>query len=77
MSGFRCAVFAALCAALAPGAAAQGSADCFPAANSNEARTMAIFAVPLAFSGAGSPGRESDGTLSRGARTELRPECRS
>ena len=76
MSGFRCAVFAALCAALAP-AAAQGSADRFPAANSNEARTMAIFAVPLAFSGAGGPGRESDGTLSRGARTELRPECRS
>ena len=55
MSGFRCAVFAALCAALAPGAAAQGSADCFPAANSNEARTMAIFAVPLAFSGASAP----------------------
>jgi hypothetical protein len=34
-------------------AAAQG--DCFPGPGSNEAKTMAIFAVPLAFSRAGAP----------------------
>jgi hypothetical protein len=34
-------------------AAAQG--DCFPGPNSNEAKTLAIFSVPLAFSPAGAP----------------------
>jgi len=34
-------------------AAAQG--DCFPGSNSNEARTLASFSVPLAFSPAGAP----------------------
>ncbi len=34
-------------------AAAQG--DCFPGKNSNEAKTLAIFSVPLAFSPAGAP----------------------
>jgi hypothetical protein len=34
-------------------AAAQG--DCFPGPSSNEARTLAIFSVPLAFSPAGAP----------------------
>jgi hypothetical protein len=36
-----------------PLAAAQG--DCFPGPESNEAKTMAIFAVPLAFSRGGAP----------------------
>ena len=34
-------------------AAAQG--DCFPGPESNEAKTLAIFAVPLAFSRAAAP----------------------
>lgn len=38
---------------LASPAAAQG--DCFPGAGSNEAKTMAIFAVPLAFSRGSAP----------------------
>lgn len=37
------------------GARAQGTDDCFPGKASNEARTMAIFAVPLAFGAAGAP----------------------
>ena len=55
MSALRCGVLAAVCASMTAGAAAQGTADCFPAKNSNEARTMAIFGVPLAFSRAEAP----------------------
>ncbi len=55
MNVFRCGALAAVCAFATSRAAAQGSADCFPAKNSNEARTMAIFAVPLAFSSAAAP----------------------
>jgi hypothetical protein len=40
---------------VATGAVAQDPNDCFPAKNSNEARTMAVFGVPLAFSRAGAP----------------------
>ncbi|MFN0177718.1 MAG: hypothetical protein ACKVZ0_02890 [Gemmatimonadales bacterium] len=40
-------------ASVATGAAAQG--DCFPAKSSNEAKTFAIFSVPLAFAPAGVP----------------------
>lgn len=51
------------CLALGFGApaAAQGVGDCFPAKNSNEARTMAIFEVPLAFTGAAAPARQTAG----------------
>lgn len=37
------------------GAVAQGADDCFPSRSSNEARTMAIFGVPLAFGAARAP----------------------
>ena len=40
---------------------AQGVDDCFPARNSNEARTMATFEVPLAFSAAAAPTRHPRG----------------
>lgn len=43
-------------------AAAQGGDDCFPAKDSNEANTMAIFGVPLAFGAASAPVR----TVKRG-----------
>jgi hypothetical protein len=52
---FRYGVLAAVSASTVSRAAAQGTADCFPATNSNEARTMAIFGVPLAFSAARAP----------------------
>lgn len=61
MSAVRCAVLAAAWISCASGAAAQSSADCFPAKNSNEARTMAIFGVPLAFSGARAPAIDPPG----------------
>lgn len=48
-------------AGLGSTAAAQG--DCFPPDDSNEARTMAIFDVPLAFSGAASPVAEPAGRI--------------
>ena len=50
----------------ASSAAAQTTADCFPGPGSNEARTMAIFAVPLAFSGSASPARTPPGRLHLG-----------
>ena len=40
--------------------------ECFPADNSNEARTMAHFAVPLAFSGGSAPFRPPAGRLQIG-----------
>jgi len=42
-----------LLSVIAPRAAAQG--DCFPGPESNEAKTLAIFSVPLAFGPAGAP----------------------
>jgi hypothetical protein len=54
-------------------AAAQGSADCFPAKNSNEARTMATFAVPLAFSGAAAPAQAAAGRIQVGLEVSLVP----
>jgi hypothetical protein len=50
----------------ARGAAAQTTAECFPGPNSNEARTMAIFGVPLAFSGSAAPVRVPSGRLHLG-----------
>ncbi|MGE0552037.1 MAG: hypothetical protein AB7R55_01280 [Gemmatimonadales bacterium] len=47
------AIAGALTIALGSRAAAQG--DCFPGAESNEAKTLAIFSVPLAFGPAGAP----------------------
>ena len=55
------ALVAGLSLAGAGAASAQGD-DCFPAKNSNEARTMATFAVPLAFTGARAPTRHPAGT---------------
>jgi hypothetical protein len=46
----------------APDASGQGADDCFPSKSSNEARTMATFEVPLAFSGARAPVRQPAGT---------------
>ena len=40
---------------------AQGVGDCFPAKSSNEARTLATFEVPLAFSAAAAPARHPSG----------------
>lgn len=45
---------ALIAATLAP-AAARAQGDCFPPKDSNEARTLAIFSVPLAFAPAGAP----------------------
>jgi hypothetical protein len=51
-------------ALLASTAAAQGpNDDCFPSRSSNEARTMAKFGVPLAFSAAAAPERRASGGL--------------
>ena len=47
------AVLLALVLGWSTSAAAQG--DCFPGPESNEAKTMAIFAVPLAFSRGSAP----------------------
>jgi len=55
-----------LLAVLTSTAPAQGTADCFPGKESNEARTMAIFAVPLAFGAAAAPARPRGSRLSLG-----------
>jgi hypothetical protein len=48
-------------------AAAQGpSDDCFPSPSSNEAKTMATFGVPLAFSAVAAPERLAPGRLRAG-----------
>lgn len=58
----RCLTGVLLAGAAMPSlAAAQG--DCFPPRNSNEAKTFAIFSVPLAFGPAGAP--EPDGSRVR------------
>ena len=56
MRGASAAACLALAAGLATPARAQFASECFPPKGSNEARTMASFAVPLAFSGAAAPG---------------------
>jgi hypothetical protein len=60
---------------MAQGAAAQGpNDDCFPGAGSNEARTMAKFAVPLAFSAAAGPERLGSGRIRAGVELSLVPD---
>ena len=56
------------CAALllAAPAAAQGVGDCFPGKQSNEARTMAIFEVPLTFTAVAAPVRQAAGRIQVG-----------
>lgn len=47
--------------------------DCFPSKSSNEARTMAKFGVPLAFSAAAAPERRGSGTFRAGIELSLVP----
>ena len=65
-------VTAAALLLLARGAAAQG--DCFPSDTSHEARTMAIFDVPLAFSAAGAPAERRAGSISIGLEVTYLPK---
>ena len=53
--------------------AAQTSSECRPGKGSNEAKTMAIFAVPLAFSGAVAPARAPAGRLQVGLELSYLP----
>ena len=53
---------------------AQGSDDCFPSKTSNEAHTMAIFAVPLAFGAAGAPARTPSGRIELGIEVSYLPK---
>lgn len=61
-------------AILAPRAAAQGTDDCFPAKSSNEARMMAKFDVPLAFSAVGAPERRPAGQIKLGLELSYVPK---
>ena len=61
----------ALLALLVRAAAAQP--DCFPPDTSHEARTMAIFDVPLAFSGAAAPARRPAGGMTVGLEVTYLP----
>ena len=70
---FHFALAAAGALATSP-AAAQTTADCFPGTNSNEARTMAIFGVPLAFSGSAAPTRVPSGRLHLGLEVSSVPD---
>jgi hypothetical protein len=55
-------------------ATAQGpNDDCFPSPSSNEARTMAKFGVPLAFSAASAPERRASGSFRAGIELSLVP----
>lgn len=63
---------AALLLVFARAAAAQG--DCFPPDTSNEARTMAIFDVPLAFSAATAPAERHRGAISIGLEVTYLPK---
>lgn len=54
-------------------AAAQGEDVCRPGKGSNEARTMAIFAVPLAFSSAAAPAHLSAGRFQLGLELSYLP----
>lgn len=58
----------------ARGASAQSGNDCRPGASSNEARTMAIFDVPLAFSSAVAPARAPAGQLHFGVELSYLPK---
>lgn len=59
---------------VASAAAAQGpNDDCFPSQSSNEARTMAIFGVPLAFSAAAAPEPQGAGRFRAGIDVSLVP----
>jgi hypothetical protein len=53
--------------------AAQNDDLCFPAKGSHEARTMAIFDVPLAFSGAAAPARAPAGRVQLGVELSYLP----
>jgi hypothetical protein len=48
--------------------------DCFPPRSSNEARTMAVFAVPLAFSAAGAPAANPAGRFFVGLEASYVPK---
>ncbi|MGH7560732.1 MAG: hypothetical protein ACRENB_06915 [Gemmatimonadales bacterium] len=61
-------------AALLAAAPALAQGDCFPSETSNEARTMAIFDVPLAFSAAAAPVREPAGRLRIGLEASYLPD---
>jgi hypothetical protein len=68
--------WAGLCGVISLAAAtarAQGTGDCFPAKNSNEARTMATFDVPLAFSATAAPERQPSGRFRAGVEFALVP----
>lgn len=54
-------------------ATAQGGDDCFPAKDSNEARTMATFGVPLAFGAVGAPVRAGKGGIQLGIEVSYLP----
>jgi hypothetical protein len=59
-------------AVLARAASAQG--DCFPSDTSHEARAMAIFDVPMAFSAAGAPAEHPAGRVSVGLEVTYLPK---
>ncbi len=70
----RGAATAVLLALLTVGSrAAQAQPDCFPSRTSNEARTMAIFDVPFAFSGATAPSTAPAGRLFLGIEVSYLP----
>ncbi len=73
MSNGRTLGAAAALALAATAAAAQGSADCYPSRDSHEAQTMAIFAVPLAFSAVAAPGGHPPGRVQVGLEVSLVP----
>jgi len=62
-----------LLAVLTRGLAAQDDDLCFPAKGSHEARTMAIFDVPLAFSAAAAPQRAPAGRVQLGVELSYLP----
>ncbi len=62
---------------LALARASAGQGDCFPADDSNEARTMAIFSVPLAFSGGAAPARLEPGRIRLGLEGAYLPDVDS
>src|SRR5262249_41843406 len=59
--------------ALARALAAQDDDLCYPAKGSHEARTMAIFAVPVAFSAAAAPQRAPAGRVQLGLELSYLP----
>ncbi|HEX7025196.1 MAG TPA: hypothetical protein VF187_10300 [Gemmatimonadales bacterium] len=73
MSNGRIFGAAVVLALVATRAAAQGSGDCRPPRDSHEAQTMAIFAVPLAFSAVAAPGGHPSGRVQVGLEVSLVP----